>query len=89
MPTCYVCQTAITPDNFSDEHIIPNAIGGRLQSKDLLCRDCNSKFGSDCDRELVEQLSIVTSFLQVKKHRGEINPIKGGETASGEKYTLV
>jgi len=79
----------LTETNSSDEHIIPNGIGGRLKSKKLLCQTCNSNFGSDCDIELVNQFLFLTSHLQVKKHRGDVSPIKGGKTKDGEVYNIV
>lgn len=32
-----------------DEHIIPNAIGGRLKSSKILCKKCGSNFGNNED----------------------------------------
>ena len=42
MPNCYKCTDEINDENVSTEHIIPNAVGGRLKSKELLCNICNS-----------------------------------------------
>lgn len=42
----------------SEEHIIPNAIGGKLKSKELICKKCNSKLGHSMDKELAEQLDF-------------------------------
>lgn len=36
--------------NCSQEHIIPNAIGGILKSSDIYCKTCNSNFGMDIDK---------------------------------------
>ncbi|MED4129465.1 HNH endonuclease [Shouchella miscanthi] len=30
---CYVCDTVLTRENESEEHILLNAIGGKLKSK--------------------------------------------------------
>lgn len=89
MNNCYNCGEILEGENVSDEHILLNSIGGRYRSKKLLCKNCNSKFGADCDAELGEQLLFLTSHLQVKKHRGDIAPIKGGINEDGEVYTIV
>ena len=64
---CYACGKEITPSNRSDEHIIPNAIGGRLKSKSLLCKQCNSDFGDSIDSELSRQLNHIGNMLNIKK----------------------
>lgn len=89
MGTCYNCDEILNVHNTSDEHILLNAVGGRLKSKSLLCKKCNSEFGSNCDSKLADQFLFLTSHLQIKKHRGDINSIKGGKTASGEDYNII
>ena len=49
MSRCYLCGTLLNESNRSVEHIIPNAIGGHLKSKNLLCKDCNSNTGQKID----------------------------------------
>lgn len=80
---CYCCEEQITKDTSSVEHILPNAIGGKLKSKKLLCKDCNSNFGVSFDSELSKQLLFLSSFLNVKRDRGNHPKVKGGKTESG------
>ena len=97
METCYLCEEKLVkPDktnltvipNVSKEHIILNSIGGRLHSYTLLCKICNSTFGSQCDKELSGQLSNLSSLLQIKRDDGEIQDIIGtGE--DGLQYRLI
>lgn len=75
--------------NSSKEHILLNAIGGRLKSKHLLCKSCNSEFGNDSDSYLENQLQFLSSSFQVKRDRGKNQPIKGGKTADGVEYHLI
>lgn len=91
MTTCYLCDELLTAsaDNISKEHIILNAIGGHLKSKELLCKTCNSKFGEDADSELAKQLLFLSSYLQVKRDSGENQIIKGAKTADGREYHIV
>ena len=46
MAICYICENEITKENKYKEHIIPNAIGGKLKSGDLICSNCSAHFDS-------------------------------------------
>lgn len=69
MKKCYICGEELTKDNTSAEHIIPNAIGGKLKSKDLICKKCNNKLGHNTDNELAKQLEFFTNFLNINRER--------------------
>lgn len=88
MAKCYICQIEITPDNESEEHIIPNACGGRLKSKKLLCKTHNSEFGNSFDNQLAKQTNLLTNLLLIKRDRGKPQPIKGKIQSTGEEYYL-
>lgn len=81
---CYCCGEIITPAKISDEHIIPNALGGRLKSQILLCSDCNSKLGSEVDAPFCQQMGFVTNRLGIKRERGQPPPIKARRADSGD-----
>ncbi len=85
---CYVCDTEITAANETDEHIIINAAGGRLKSKKLICKNCNSVFGENIDSILAKQLNNISNILMVNRHRGKPQPIIGENQSTGEKYFL-
>lgn len=68
---CYACTAKLTDLNRSNEHILPNGIGGRLKSPRLLCKTCNNKFGKKYEAEFVEQLRIFAARLPIKRQRGE------------------
>lgn len=87
--TCYYCNDTLTSDNESIEHIIPNAIGGRLKSKELLCKKCNSLLGKKYDAELCNSLSTISGFLDIKRQKGENPTIKNVSSESGKKYNLI
>jgi hypothetical protein len=85
---CYICDIELTTDNKTDEHIILNAIGGRLKSKSLICEKCNSEFGEKIDSVLAKQLNNLSNMLMVNRHRGKPQPIIGDNQTTGEKYIL-
>jgi hypothetical protein len=85
---CYICNIEISNDNQTDEHIIINAAGGRLKSKNLICLNCNSSFGEGIDRELAKQLNGMANMLMIQRQRGEPQPILANHLNSGEQYQL-
>ncbi|WP_394651229.1 HNH endonuclease [uncultured Acinetobacter sp.] len=54
----------------SEEHIIPNAIGGRLK-RVCLCRNCNTKAGDQWDSGLAKQLNLLSILFSVARERGD------------------
>ena len=47
------------------EHIIPQAIGGRLKAK-IYCKKCNSEFGSQLDNEVSNTFNQFAVILNIK-----------------------
>lgn len=74
---CYVCDIEITKERETDEHILLNAIGGKLKSKKLICSGCNSDFGSEIDDTLAAQLNPIGNLLDIKRDRGQPQNVKG------------
>lgn len=68
MTNCYLCNTPLTDKNKSLEHIIPNALGGRLKAY-ILCKTCNSKMGETIDNKLVECFKFLNIQLDIKRDR--------------------
>lgn len=67
---CFMCQDEINDDNKSDEHIILRSFGGRLRATNLLCKKCNSDFGSGIDAALYKQIPLPT-LLDIDIQKGE------------------
>lgn len=74
MAKCYICEKEIADENKSKEHILLNALGGRLKSYGLLCKNCNSDLGNDMDVELAEQFHPFMVFLNIKRDREKLTP---------------
>jgi len=88
LDNCYSCGCELKFENRSIEHIFPNSIGGRLTSTKLLCKDCNSNFGSKPDLELAKQLNIFSNYLMVKRKRGNPSPIELINEKTGDKISM-
>lgn len=89
MGQCYLCGQEITKLNQSEEHILLNSIGGKLKSRKLLCKSCNSNFGDKIDDELSSQLNFISNMLDIKRDRGSAPKIEGISNATGEKWNML
>lgn len=74
--TCYRCSTALTDDTSSLEHVLRNALGGRLESRALLCKPCNSGCGDTIDAALCNQLMPLANALNIERERGDVPPVR-------------
>ena len=64
---CYLCNEN---EANSVEHIIPNAIGGKIKAI-ILCRKCNSTLGSNCDAMLAKKLLCFSNLINHSR-RGNV-----------------
>lgn len=85
---CRACNELITSENDSEAHIIPNALGGRLKPKGILCRTCNSLLDEVADNSLIEAFGAWPTLLDIPRQRGK-NPPKMIETRNGKKVQLA
>ena len=67
---CFYCGNNIDESNKTEEHIIPNYIGGKLKTKNILCKDCNSKIGTDIDLGF-KDLEVFTNLLNPCRDRNK------------------
>lgn len=84
---CALCDSAITAQNDSREHIIPNAIGGRKKIRRFICKRCNNESGRKWDDELTRQLSPLCLLLSIRRDSGKIRP-HVFDTTTGEQVLL-
>lgn len=54
-------------ENKSEEHIIPNSIGGKIKSYWLLCRNCNSRFGNTIDSDFARSYEDIVAMINLKR----------------------
>jgi hypothetical protein len=81
---CYSCKEIIASYNRSQEHIIPNSIGGQIKSDKLLCKSCNENFGNGIDKILNNQLGFFGVLLNIKRDRTPEKLYVKGEYDTGE-----
>ncbi|MDY6511736.1 HNH endonuclease [Acinetobacter faecalis] len=69
MNNCALCNDPIIETNQTEEHVIPQAIGGRLKIKNFICRTCNSKYGHSWDNVLADQLAFFSTSLNIIREK--------------------
>lgn len=88
MNLCAICKTPLNDGNDSNEHIIPNAIGGRKTVRNFICKQCNSSTGEKWDKALADQLQAFCTMLDINRRRGDNQPVPV-KTLGGEQYLLL
>lgn len=84
---CFGCGEKLTKDNNSEAHVIPNALGGRLAPKKLICRKCNTEFSELADNDLVNAFGAWPTLLNIPRQNGD-NPPKTLDTKAGFKVRI-
>ena len=84
---CHCCGLDLTTANDSEAHFIPNALGGRLKSKGLICRTCNTELDTVADNALVKAFGDWPTLLDIPRDRGS-NPPKLITTRDGKRVRL-
>ena len=63
---CILCLQEVPKGSLTREHIIPEQIGGKLWVR-FLCNPCNSRLGSEIEREVKRDPSIRLALLNLEK----------------------
>ncbi len=88
MDVCYVCEkTKLEGRNKYTEHILLNAIGGKLTASNLICQNCARKFDK-MDAVLADELNWVGLWLDIPRDRGKNPSIKVVVTETNEEIYL-
>ncbi len=87
VPRCRGCPNALTGENDSEAHVIPNALGGRLKPKGILCKACNAELDGLADNPLVEAFGAWPTLLDIPRDRGR-NPPKSVVSETGQRVRV-
>ena len=80
---CWICDRTFFNAIESEEHLIPNAIGGRKTVRHFICRDCNSGAGQRWESALASQLNYLGILFDIQRQRGRV-PSMRLKTANGK-----
>ena len=81
--SCWICDRPFSTVTESEEHVIPNAIGGRRTVRHFICRECNSGAGKRWESALASQLNYLGILFDIRRQRGRVPPMRL-KTASGK-----
>lgn len=84
---CYGCGSELTDENDSAAHIIPNALGGRLAPRGIICGDCNGVLDRIADNPLLKTFAQWPTLLNIPRQRGRHPPVTI-EDSEGNKYRV-
>jgi hypothetical protein len=83
---CLYCSSAL---DGSSEHVILNAIGGRKESKRLICSSCNQLFGNSIDRDFLKAIDFITLIVEPPTRRRSNGSAIRVLNERGVEYDLV
>ncbi|MGC2087057.1 MAG: HNH endonuclease [Bradyrhizobium sp.] len=84
---CRGCMEPLTPENDSAAHVFPNALGGRLKPKGIICRVCNTALDRVADNALVKAFGDWPTLLNLPRDEGK-HPPKLVETRDGRRVRV-
>lgn len=73
MSLCIFCEGELE-ESTKPEHILLNALGGRMTTKCVICSDCNNLFGGGIDKALTDQATMFRNLLQLESGSGRSAP---------------
>lgn len=82
MPSCIFCGEPLGADT-KPEHILLDAVGGRMTTRTVDCSACNNLFGNGIDKAFAGQSPEIRNLLQFRSGSGRTAPslknVKAGE----------
>lgn len=78
---CIICKNEFSEDDFDDEHVFPESIGGEFPLENMVCKTCNHHLGSKVDRPFVNNFLIehYRYRFSIANKKGVVpNPYKNG-----------
>ncbi len=66
---CCACDSPLNEENKSSEHIIHNAIGGILKDTSIYCKSCNSKYGTEADKDFTKMFAYIMAHGNIRRDR--------------------
>jgi hypothetical protein len=83
MVECYICDKTLEKSNLTVEHIILNAIGGKLKSNNLICQICADEING-IDGALTTGLKALGNLLNPDRDKRKNPPFRAKMTGTQE-----
>jgi hypothetical protein len=84
---CIFCDNELNATT-KPEHILLNALGGRMTTREAICSDCNNNFGGSIDNALTAQVAVIRNLLQLKSGTGSPPPSLKNLAAGADKISI-
>jgi hypothetical protein len=62
---CIFCENELTQGT-APEHVLLNALGGRMRTRTAICTEHNNAFGGTIDKALAAQVEVIRNHLQLQ-----------------------
>ena len=83
---CVYCNST---NELTEEHIFPDALGGRATVAEMVCRGCNNRFPHEFEQEFVKGFFLIRFLLRVPSRRGGIETIPAEVVIDGAARTAT
>jgi hypothetical protein len=87
MPLCLFCPSELD-ETTKPEHILLNALGGRMTTRSAICSTCNNRFGGTIDDKLASSVIPIRNFFHLKSGSGDQAPTLKGVQAGAQKINV-
>ncbi|MEP2707829.1 MAG: HNH endonuclease [Roseibium sp.] len=84
---CILCQKPI-PEKTKPEHVLLNALGGRLTTRKVICPNCNHFMGNGPDKDLADSTAFLRNICHFKAGDGDDAPQLRNLETNGERFDL-
>jgi hypothetical protein len=88
MPKCIFCENELTQDT-TPEHVLLNAIGGRMTTRKAICSEHNNTFGGTIDKVLAAQVEVIRNHLQLQSGTEKPPPPLKNLVSGSEKISIA
>lgn len=86
-PLCILCKDPI-PSKTKPEHVLLNALGGRLTAREIICPSCNHRMGVGPDNDLANSTTFLRNICGLKAGDGDKPPQIRGLKVEGNRVDL-
>ena len=84
---CILCKEHI-PEKTKPEHVLLNALGGRLTARKVICPDCNNEMGGGPDSDLANSTIFIRNICGLRAGDGDDPPQIRSLESDGERFDL-
>lgn len=85
---CVLCKRPIGAQT-KPEHILLNALGGRMTVANIICPTCNHLMGIGPDNDLAASVAFIRNVCNMAAGDGDAAPTLSGLQTDGQRYDLL